>query len=118
MGKLDTSLFIKIKEKDGLLVQIYVDDIIFGSNNPSLCEEFFKCMHNEFEMSMMGELKFLSWTSNQTTERCMFLNQEKYTKILLIRFKFNEGKIAKTPISTSTKLDKDEKGKCVGKIWI
>ena len=38
INKLDTTLFIKIKEKNMLLVQIYVDDIIFGSTNPSLCE--------------------------------------------------------------------------------
>ena len=59
MGKIDTTLFIKTKEKDMLLVQIYVDDdIIFGATNVSLCEEFSKCMHSEFEMSMIGELNF------------------------------------------------------------
>ena len=56
MGKIDTTLFIKTKEKDMLLVQIYVDDIIFGTSNVSLCEKISKCMHSEFEMSMMGEL--------------------------------------------------------------
>ena len=54
MGKTNTTLFIKTKEKDMLLVQIYVDDIIFGATNVFLCEEFSKCMHSEFEMSMMG----------------------------------------------------------------
>ena len=34
--------------------EVYVDDIIFGPTNVSLCEEFSKCMHSEFEMSMMG----------------------------------------------------------------
>ena len=58
MKKIDIALFIETKEKDMLLVQIYVDDIIFGATNISLCEEFSKCMHNEFEMSMMGELNF------------------------------------------------------------
>ena len=58
MENFDTTLFIETKEKDMLLVQIYVDDIIFGATNISLCEEFSKCMHNEFEMSMMGELNF------------------------------------------------------------
>ena len=53
MGKIDTTLFIKTKEKDMLLVQIYIDDIIFGATNVSLCEEFSKCMHSEFEMIMM-----------------------------------------------------------------
>ena len=58
MGKIDTTIFIKTKDNDMLLVQIYVDDIIFGATNVFLCEEFSKCMHSEFEMSMMGELNF------------------------------------------------------------
>ena len=53
MEKIDNTLFIKVKNNDMLVVQIYVDDIVFGSTNSSLCEEFFNCMHNEFEMSMM-----------------------------------------------------------------
>ena len=57
--KVDTTLFIKRKLNDILLVQIYVDDIIFGSTNDSLCKEFSQDMQNEFEMSMMmGELNF------------------------------------------------------------
>ena len=62
MGKVDTTLFIKHKNQDILIVQIYVDDIIFGSTNDFLCEEFSSCMSKEFDMSMMGELKyFLGW---------------------------------------------------------
>ena len=57
-GKVDTTLFIKKKDNDILLVQIYVDDIIFGSTNESLCKEFSIDMQNEFEMSMMGELNY------------------------------------------------------------
>ena len=53
MGKIDTTLFTKTKENDMLLVQIYVDDIIFCVTNVYLCEEFVQCMHNKFEMSMM-----------------------------------------------------------------
>ena len=58
MGKIDTTLFIKQKDNDMLIVQIYVDYIIFGATNVSLCEEFVKSMHSEFEMGMMGELNF------------------------------------------------------------
>ena len=58
MGKIDTTLFIKTKENDMLLVQIYVDDIIFGATDVSLCKEFSKCMHSEFEINIMGELNF------------------------------------------------------------
>ena len=39
-------------------MQIYVDDIIFGATQDSLCEEFVAAMKVEFEMSMMGELSF------------------------------------------------------------
>ena len=58
MGKIDTTLFINTKENDMLIDQIYVNDNIFGATNVSLCEEFSKCMHSEFERSMMGELNF------------------------------------------------------------
>ena len=58
IGKIDTTLFVKPKDKDMLIVQIYVDDIIFGATNGSLYEEFTKSMHSEFEMSMMGEYNF------------------------------------------------------------
>jgi len=52
-GQVDTTLFKRTLEKDILVVQIYVDDIIFGSTNASLCKEFSKLMQDEFEMSMM-----------------------------------------------------------------
>ena len=57
-GKVDTTLFIKKSNYDLLIVQIYIDDIIFGAINRCLCEEFFKLMQGEFKMSMMSELKF------------------------------------------------------------
>nr|GEW63419.1 retrovirus-related Pol polyprotein from transposon TNT 1-94 [Tanacetum cinerariifolium] len=57
-GSIDPTLFITKHGEDILLVQIYVDDIIFGSTNPKLSKQFEKLMHNKFEISMMGELKF------------------------------------------------------------
>ena len=57
-GKVDPTLFTKFESKDILLVQIYVDDIIFGLTKSSLCKEFSELMTKEFEMSLMGELKF------------------------------------------------------------
>ena len=57
-GKVYTTFFIKKKLEDILLIQIYVDDIIFESTNESLCKEFSQDMQSEFEMSMMGELNF------------------------------------------------------------
>jgi len=51
-----------------LLVQIYVDDIIFGSTNESLCREFARMIQGEFEMSMIGELNFFFRVTNQATQ--------------------------------------------------
>uniref|UniRef100_A0A2N9ERE3 CCHC-type domain-containing protein n=1 Tax=Fagus sylvatica TaxID=28930 RepID=A0A2N9ERE3_FAGSY len=112
-GKLDTTLFLMFDGKDMLIVQIYVDDIIFGSTNENLCKEFSKTMQDEFEMSMMGELKFFLGLQIKQTEDGIFLNQSKYVIDLLKRFGLTNAKAYGTPMSPSTKLDKDEKGKPV-----
>nr|GEV22684.1 putative ribonuclease H-like domain-containing protein [Tanacetum cinerariifolium] len=57
-GKIDQTLFIKRQQGDILLVQIYVDDIIFGSTNKELCKVFEKLIKDKFQMSSMGELTF------------------------------------------------------------
>nr|GEX60930.1 hypothetical protein [Tanacetum cinerariifolium] len=69
-GSIDPTLFITKHGEDILLVQIYVDDIIFGSMNSKLSKRFEKLMHSKFEMSMMGELKFFF-------PRGIFINQAK-----------------------------------------
>ncbi|GJY99081.1 retrovirus-related pol polyprotein from transposon TNT 1-94 [Tanacetum coccineum] len=58
MGMVDNTLFTKKKSSNLIIVQIYIDDIIFGSTCQDMCDEFAKIMHDEFEMSMMGELNF------------------------------------------------------------
>ena len=55
-GKIDNTLVLKKQGSNMLIVQIYVDDIIFGGTDPSLGIEFTKLMSSEFFMSMMGEL--------------------------------------------------------------
>jgi len=55
----DKTLFIKKKKKDDIiLVQVYVDDIIFNSINGALCEAFVNAMKSDFEMSMIGDLNY------------------------------------------------------------
>nr|GEV38342.1 copia protein [Tanacetum cinerariifolium] len=58
MGMVDNTLFTKKKDSNIIIVQIYVDDIIFGSTCQEMCDDFAKIMHDEFEMSMMEELNF------------------------------------------------------------
>ncbi|KAH9802197.1 hypothetical protein KPL71_001280 [Citrus sinensis] len=111
MGKADTTLFVKHKNQDILIVQISVDDIIFGSTNELLCKDFSSCMSQEFEMSMMGELKYFLGLQIKQNEEGIFINQAKYVKDLLKRFGYDNGTAKSTPMSTTIKLDKDEKGK-------
>ncbi|RVW19846.1 hypothetical protein CK203_116339 [Vitis vinifera] len=72
--------------------------------------EFSKCMHSEFEMSMMGELNFFLGLQIKQLKEGTFINQAKYIRDLLKRFNMEEAKTMKTPMSSSIKLDKDEKG--------
>ncbi|GJX36316.1 retrovirus-related pol polyprotein from transposon TNT 1-94 [Tanacetum coccineum] len=73
MGMVDNTLFTKKKSSNLIIIQIYVDDIIFGLTCQDMCDEFAKIMHDEFEMSMMGELNFFHgfWyvTDNQEKDK-------------------------------------------------
>ncbi|KAL6335914.1 hypothetical protein AAG906_003539 [Vitis piasezkii] len=75
--------------------------------------EFSKCMHSEFEMSMMGELNFFIGLQIKQLKEGTFINQAKYIRDLLKRFNMEEAKTMKIPMSSSIKLDKDEKGKSI-----
>ena len=68
-GSVDTTLFLKKHKHDMLVTQIYVDDIIFGATNQSLCEHFAKEMQSEFEMSMIGGIDILPRPSSQAKQR-------------------------------------------------
>nr|GEX60120.1 putative ribonuclease H-like domain-containing protein [Tanacetum cinerariifolium] len=87
-GKIDQTLFIKRQKKDILLVQVYVDDIIFGSTKKELCTEFEKLMHDKFQMSSMGESTFF----------------------LGLQFKYTDVKPADTPMDKENTLLKDSDG--------
>nr|GEX59540.1 hypothetical protein [Tanacetum cinerariifolium] len=82
-GSIDPTLFITKHRGDILLVQIYVDEIIFGYMNPNLSKRFEKLMHNKFEMSIMGELKFFLGIQIHQSPRGIFINQAKYAQEIL-----------------------------------
>ena len=58
-----------------MIVQIYIDDIIFGATNEDLCIEFSKLMQSEFEMSMMGELTFFLGLQIKQSSEGIFISQ-------------------------------------------
>nr|GEW78625.1 hypothetical protein [Tanacetum cinerariifolium] len=108
-GSIDLTLFITKQRGDILLVQIYVDDIIFGSTNPNLSKRFEKLMHNKFEMSMMGELKFFLGIQIHQSPRGIFINQAKYAQEILIKHGMTSCDSVGTPMATKH-LDADLSG--------
>ncbi|GKA27084.1 retrovirus-related pol polyprotein from transposon TNT 1-94 [Tanacetum coccineum] len=113
IGMVDNTLFTKKSKSHLIIVQIYVDDIIFGSTSQNLCDDFAKIMHDEFEMSMMGELNFFLGLQIKQMEDGIFFNQSKYIKEMLKKFGLEDSKPTKTPMSTEIKLTKDDEADSV-----
>ncbi|GJU96235.1 retrovirus-related pol polyprotein from transposon TNT 1-94 [Tanacetum coccineum] len=108
-GSIDPTLFITKKGEDILLVQIYVDDIIFGSTNPKLYKKFEKLMHIKFEMSMMGELKFFLGIQIHQSPHGIFINHAKYAQEILKKHGMTSCDSVGTPMATKP-LDADLSG--------
>ncbi|GJT58837.1 retrovirus-related pol polyprotein from transposon TNT 1-94 [Tanacetum coccineum] len=112
-GSIDTTLFIKKKGKHIMLIQIYVDDIIFGSTNPKYCTKFSELMVKRFEMSMMGEMKFFLGLQVNQFSNGIFINQSKYILDILKRFGMENCDTVPTPMVEQAKLKLDLVGKPV-----
>ncbi|GJR29637.1 putative ribonuclease H-like domain-containing protein [Tanacetum coccineum] len=112
-GTIDKTLFIKRDKKDIMLVQVYVNDIIFRSTKKSWCDEFKALMQSRFPMSYMGELTFfLGLQVKQNTEG-IFISQDKYVAEILKKFDLVSVKTAITPMETKVALTKDEEAPSV-----
>ncbi|GKD18351.1 putative ribonuclease H-like domain-containing protein, partial [Tanacetum coccineum] len=105
--KIDQTLFIKKKKGDILLVQVYVDDIIFGSTNKDLCTGFEKLMKDKFQMSSMGELTFFLGLQVQQKEDGIFISQDKYVAEILKKFNYTNMNSASTLVDLEKPLVKD-----------
>jgi hypothetical protein len=113
MGKVYTSLFTKKISKDLFVLQIYVDDIIFGSTNQDYCNEFRKMMASEFEMSMIRELSYFLGLQIKQMKNDTFVSQDKYIKDMLKKFRMEDAKAISTPMETNGSLDSDASGNMV-----
>ncbi|GJR73053.1 putative ribonuclease H-like domain-containing protein [Tanacetum coccineum] len=109
-GTIDKTLFIKKIKNDILLVQVYVDDIIFGSTKKSLSAEFEQLMHKRFQMSSIGELTFFLGLQVEQRQDDIFLSQDKYVYDILKKFGFSSIKTASTPMETHKPLSKGVDG--------
>ena len=112
-GNVDKTLFINRTGAHILIVQMYVDDIVFGSTDPKLVNKFVKTMTEEFEMSMVGELNYFLGLQITQSSTGIFISQSTYAKNLIKRFDMQTCKTAYTPMSKASKLSKDEGGHAV-----
>ncbi|WVZ52087.1 hypothetical protein U9M48_003180 [Paspalum notatum var. saurae] len=113
MGSVDKTLFLLSRGGDTLIVQIYVDDIIFGGSSHALVSSFAEQMSREFEMSLMGELQFFVGLQIKQGPEGTFVHQAKYTRDILKKFEMSDSKPMTTPMSTNTALDADKDGEAV-----
>jgi hypothetical protein len=113
MESVDKILFTLNHGTDFLLIQIYVNDIIFGGSSHTLVSRFQEMMESEFQMSMMGELIFFLGIQVKQTKQGTFVHQAKYTKDLMKKFNMAELKPVSTSMSFAASLGTDEDGDVV-----
>jgi hypothetical protein len=113
MRSVDKTIFTLNHGIDFLLVQIYVDDIIFGGSFHTLVSRFQEMMENEFQMSMTGELTFFLGIQVKQTKQGTFVHQAKYTNDLIKKFNMTDLNPMSTLMSTATSLGLDKDGEAV-----
>ncbi|GJW75731.1 putative ribonuclease H-like domain-containing protein [Tanacetum coccineum] len=109
-GAVDPTLFTRKTGKHILLVQIYVDDIIFASTDHNACNTFSKEMSSKFQMSMMGQMSFFLGLQVSQSPRGIFINQAKYALKTLKKYGMDLSDPVDTPMVDRLKLDEDIMG--------
>nr|GEX26237.1 hypothetical protein [Tanacetum cinerariifolium] len=112
-GSMDPTLFIRRDIKELLLVQIYVDDIIFAASTPEFCDVYAKIMCLKFKMSMMGKISFFLGLQISQSPRGIFINQSKYALESLKKYGFESCDPVDTPMVEKSKLVEDKEGNAV-----
>jgi hypothetical protein len=113
MGSVEKTPFTLKHGYDFLLVQIYVDDIIFGGSSHVLVSSYQEMMEKELQMSIMKEITFLLGIQVKEMKQGTFIHQTKYMKDLMKKFDMAELKPVSTPMSTAMALDPNKNGKTI-----
>nr|GEV93262.1 retrovirus-related Pol polyprotein from transposon TNT 1-94 [Tanacetum cinerariifolium] len=109
-GTIDPTLFIRRFQDDILVVQVYVDDIIFGSTHPRYIQLFSDLMKSHFEMSMMREMTFFLGLQVNQSPCGIFINQSKYVLEIFKKYGMESCDPVGTPMEIKDKLDLDQNG--------
>nr|GEW64999.1 putative ribonuclease H-like domain-containing protein [Tanacetum cinerariifolium] len=106
-GVVDPTLFTRKTGKHILLVQIYVDDIIFASTDPKDCNMFSNEVSSKFQMSMMGQMSFFLGLQVSQSPGGIFINQSKFALEILKKFGMDSCDSVDTPMVDLLKLYED-----------
>jgi hypothetical protein len=107
------ALYIKAQGGDILIVCLYVDDLIFTGNNPTMFEEFKKEMTKEFEMTDIGLMSYYLGIEVKQEDQGILITQEGYAKEVLKKFKMDDANPVSTPMECGIKLSKHDEGERV-----
>ncbi|GKA46641.1 retrovirus-related pol polyprotein from transposon TNT 1-94 [Tanacetum coccineum] len=107
---VDPTLLTQKIGKHILLVQIYVDDIIFSLTDPKACDIFSNEMSSKFQMSMMRQMSFFLGLQVSQNPKGIFINQSKFALEILKKFGMDSCDPVDTPMVDRLKLDEDPLG--------
>ena len=109
----DSNLYTKIEDDKLLIIVVYVDDIIFGSNEKSMSQKFSYVMQQEFEMTLLGELTYFLGLHVKQEKYEILLSQEKYLKNILKKYGMEDCKRICTLMTTRCSLSSHDESPIV-----
>jgi hypothetical protein len=110
-GNADNNLYIKMDQDNILIIEFYLHDIIFGSDDDRMSQKFSKDMQDKFEMFFLGNLAFFLGLHICQSNKGIFISQETYIREMLKKFGMTDCKLVNTPMQTSCELSKDDYSK-------
>lgn len=104
----DAALYVMRKDKDVLIVSLYVDDLVVTGSNSQLIESFKEDMKKEFGTTYIRLLNYFMGMEIIQDDRGIFLSQEKYATKLVEKFGMNGSKSVRSPLTPNGKNTKDD----------
>lgn len=116
-GSTDNNIYVKVDRDNLKISEVYLPDIIFGSNDDKLSQDFATKMQSQFEICMIGELKYFLGSQISQQDKGIFIYQTKYIKEMLKKFQIEDCNPILTPMVTCCKLSLENLSKDVDQ-WL